>query len=101
MRAIELCPGNRLAGRFLAAPSVPTSVEMNPRGGHAVEAVLRRIDNLTRLKALARRLTAARERDFWHVIDNARLAVAQGAGVDRLAPTILALDLLSLELCDE
>ncbi len=68
--------------------------------GDEVQDLLRRIEVLTRLKVVFSELSPKREQDFWQVIDDARLA-AERADPDTLASTMLALDLLSLELCDE
>ncbi len=65
-----------------------------------VQDLLRRIEVLTRLKVVFSELSPKREQDLWQVIDDARLA-AERADPDTLASTMLALDLLSLELCDE
>ncbi len=65
-----------------------------------VQNVLHRIEVLTRIKAAFSRLSPKREQDFRQVIDDARLA-AERADPDTLALTMLALDLLSLELCDD
>lgn len=49
---------------------------------------------------MASGLTPARDREFWHVIANAR-AAAQGGRAEAMAAAVFALDLLSLELCEE
>lgn len=100
MRTIELFPGKRMSGKFIGMPSMPLPVATGRLAGSVDGVVLRRIDDLIRVKATSRLLPVRREREFWQVIDDAHVAVAQGEP-DDLTSVILALDLLSLELCDE
>lgn len=85
----------------LCSRSSRGTLEVTSRTHHdAAQDLLRRIENLKRMKAAFSDLSPKREQDFWQVIDNARLA-AERADPDTLASTMLALDLLSLELCDD
>ena len=99
MQAIELYPGNRFSGIYVAAPLGTVPVASADAGGRTAQELLRRIDDLTRFKAAFVQLSPCRERDFWHVVDNARLAASRG-DADTMAAAIFALDVLSLELCD-
>ncbi len=62
--------------------------------------MLGRIAGLTRLRASLPRLAPERERDFALAIDEARVAAAGGIA-DEIVAALLALDLLSLEMCDD
>ncbi len=100
MQALELCADTRLSEAFVSAPSVGVALATCAANGRASEEIYRRIDNLTRVRTFRSPLRPRRERDFWHVIDNARLA-AERRDADTIAAAVFALDLLSLELCDE
>ena len=68
--------------------------------GLGAKDALRRIDGLAFLSKTASRLTARRRWDFEQAIDQARNAVLRGDAA-KLEATMAALDLLSLEICDD
>ena len=99
MQAIELCPGNRFSGTHVAAPFRTVPVASTDAGTRTAQKILRRIDDLTRFKAAFVQLSPCRERNFWQVVDNARLAASRG-DADTMAAAMFALDVLCLEICD-
>jgi hypothetical protein len=95
MSAIEVRPAIGPSAMFDAALAGSLAA-----GRCTAHAVLDRIESLTRLKASLPRLAPDRERDFGLAIDEARIAAARGVA-DEIVAAILALDFLSLELCDD
>lgn len=90
-----------MSGRFGPVPGVMMTTSSAASNGSSASDLMRRIDCMTRFRsAMASGVTPDRDREFWHVIANARVA-AQGGRAEPMAAAVFALDLLSLELCEE
>jgi hypothetical protein len=77
---------------YLSGPSRGAS---DPR--HWLE---HRLKTILRVRGLSPRLNGAREADFRRIVGNARHAIERG-DAKAIAAASLALDLLSLELCED
>jgi hypothetical protein len=100
MQALQLNPRGRLSGTFVPATGSGKTVATLSASEEASGDVDRRIEKLTRIRNLGIPLTVGRERNFWHVIDNALIAAKSGNAA-AVASAAFALDILALELCDE
>jgi hypothetical protein len=82
------------------AEPCPACHDTSSQGSDAPDGVESRLERILRVHRIAPPLAGPRERDFWQIVGSA--CEASGRGDPKaIASANIALDLLSLELCDE